>query len=299
MNKSGDEQSVRKYVGAQTGEQVVHVELAGSEQIGPTRHDIWDVRCAESRWWVISNMMNLYSQADFKSRDVALTFHVGLMVRVAEREHWTVPLTPSTAAALPGSWRRWEQAVDAFLASGEPEDYQAVGVRLRETLLSFLDEVRDEDPAPAENDEPKRSDFPGWVDLLANNLAPGESAARLRSLLKKTAVGTWDYVNWLTHAKNAVRLDAEIGLKAVEHLLGTFLAAFMRAEAVSDKCAACGSYQLVAGVCRQCGWVDPEYESELPPELSEEEGVRRLAEPCTPSSDISTFMRPNDLQGAD
>jgi len=29
-------------------------------------------------------------------------------------------------------------------------------------------------------------------------------------------------VNWLTHAKNAIRMDAEIGLKMVEHLLGVF-----------------------------------------------------------------------------
>ena len=36
---------------------------------------------------------------------------------------------------------------------------------------------------------------------------------------------TWEYLGWLTHAKNAIRTDAEIGLKAVEHLLGTFTAA--------------------------------------------------------------------------
>lgn len=52
--------------------------------------------------------------------------------------------------------------------------------------------------------------------------------ARLRSYLKKNAVETWEYVHWLTHAKNAIRLDAEIGLKAVEHLLGVFTAARLR-----------------------------------------------------------------------
>jgi hypothetical protein len=28
--------------------------------------------------------------------------------------------------------------------------------------------------------------------------------------LKKLAVETWEYVNWPTHAKNAVRMDAEM-----------------------------------------------------------------------------------------
>jgi len=43
----------------------------------------WDVQCAESRWWVVTNPTNLYDQADFKSRDVVLTFHIGLMLRAA------------------------------------------------------------------------------------------------------------------------------------------------------------------------------------------------------------------------
>jgi hypothetical protein len=40
--------------------------------IGPVRHDIWDVQCPNSRWWVGGHQpTNLYDQADFKSRDVA------------------------------------------------------------------------------------------------------------------------------------------------------------------------------------------------------------------------------------
>ncbi len=101
------------------------------------------------------------------------------------------------------------------------------------------------------------------------------------------AVETWDYVNWLTHAKNAIRMDAEIGLKAVEHLLGVFTAARLRQAGVPGRCTACGSYEVVGGVCRHCDWTDPSYEAPELPELSEEERARRLAEPCTPSSDIS------------
>jgi hypothetical protein len=47
-------------------------------------------------------------------------------------------------------------------------------------------------------------------------------------LPEEVAAETWDYVNWLTHAKNAVRLHAEISLKAVDHLLGAFTAARLR-----------------------------------------------------------------------
>jgi len=45
-----------------------------------------------------------------------------------------------------------------------------------------------------------------------------------------------------------------------------------------------------------CGWIDPSYTPAEIPAISEEELAARLAEPCTPSSDISTFMRPADDQ---
>jgi hypothetical protein len=90
--------------------------------------------------------------------------------------------------------------------------------------------------------------------------AYAESNASLRSYLKKLAVETWTYVNWLTHAKNAIGMDAEIGLKAVEHLLGTFTAARMRLGRRSLRCESCGSYQMVAGTCDRCGSADSDYE---------------------------------------
>ena len=84
-------------------------------------------------------------------------------------------------------------------------------MRLRECLVSFLDETRSSELLPAGAEEPKAADFKGWTELLTNTLAAGESAAKLRSYLKKTAVETWEYVNWLTHAKNAVRMELRSG----------------------------------------------------------------------------------------
>ncbi|MDX3188636.1 hypothetical protein PV458_09555 [Streptomyces sp. MN03-5084-2B] len=291
----GEKDEIRAYVEEQAHEEVVHLEKAASERVGPVRHDIWDVRCAESRWWVVTNPTNLYDQTDFKSRDVVLTFHTGLMLRMQYNQERKMPVVPGVADLLPGSWRRWQQAFEAYDSGDEAETFQSVGVRLRECLVSFVGETRDDDLVPDGADQPKASDFKGWTDLLANKLAAGESAARLRSYLKKLAVETWEYVNWLTHAKNAIRMDAEIGLKAVEHLLGTFTAARLRLARTPQRCGACGSYGVVAGVCQHCEWADPSY---VPPEhreWSEEERARRLADPCTPSSDFSTFISPTDF----
>jgi hypothetical protein len=243
---------------------------------------------------VITEPTNLYSQDDFKSRDVALTFHIGLALRVSYLHDRRVPVAPEPAALLAGSWRRWEQAFETFDAGDEAEDFQAVGVRLRECLVSFLRETTSDELVPAKQAAPKAADFRAWTELLANRLAAGDSSAYLRSYLKKLSFETWAYVNWLTHVKNAVRLDAEIGLKAVEHLLGTFTAARMRLGQRSLRCESCGSYGIVGGTCERCGWTDPEYE---PPELPVRKRRRKPKSECTPSSDISTFIRPEDVMG--
>ena len=290
-----EKDEIRVYVESQAHDGVVHLEKAASELVGSARHDIWDVHCARNRWWVVTNPTNLYDQADFKSRDVVLTFHIGLMLRVEYTQEREIPVAPSAAVLLPGSWRRWQQAFVAYDDGDEAEAFQSVGVRLRECLVSFVGETRDDRLVPDGQTPPRAADFKGWTELLANGLAGGDSAARLRSYLKKLAAETWEYVNWLTHARNAMRMDAEIGLKQVEFLLGMFTAASLRSSQSPARCEACDSYELVAGLCRHCGWNDPTHE---PPEIhewSEEERARRVAEPCTPSSDISTFITPDAL----
>jgi len=245
--------AIRAYVADEAGEEILHLELAGSEMVGSVRHDIWDVQCTDSRWWVVTNPTFLYDQADFKSRDVVLSFHVGLMMRVAHLNAQRVPVAPEPAALLQGSWRRWQQAFETYESGNEAETFQAVGVRLRECPISFVGEAADETMVPANATPPKAADVKGWTDLLAEHLAPGPAGQRLRSYLKKTAAETWDLVNWLTHAENAVRLDAEMALKAVEHMLGFFSAARMRFERDVRRCNECGSYELRAGRCAHCG----------------------------------------------
>jgi hypothetical protein len=221
---------------------------------------------------------------------VVLTFHVGLALRTSYMAERKVPVRPQSAELLPGSWRRWEQAFEAYAGGDEAENFQAVGVRLRECLVSFIGETKSDELVPTGEKTPQDANFKDWSGLLANFLAGGASNEHLRSYLKKLAAETWDYVNWLTHAKNAIPMDAEIALKAVEHLLGVFTAARLRLGNEMIRCEACGSYGLGGGVCSHCGWTDPSYE---PPAASR----RRRRSPqgdCVPSSDISTFMRPED-----
>jgi hypothetical protein len=100
-------EAVRAYVEDQAHEQVIHLEKVASELVGPVRHDIWDVHCPDSRWWVITEPTNLYSQEDFKSRDGALTFHVGLAMAFklieSAQARWRASTHPtSSRSSAPG-----------------------------------------------------------------------------------------------------------------------------------------------------------------------------------------------------
>ncbi|MBN1091968.1 hypothetical protein JKP75_04885 [Blastococcus sp. TML/M2B] len=291
-----EREQILDYFAAQMAEDpVVHLEKVAVERVGSVLHHIWDVHCKGSRWWAISNSLNYYSQDDFKSRDVALTFHVGLMVRIASREE--VPITEEAAGLLPRAWRLWEQAIESLDSGREAEDFQALGVRLREVMITYADEVADDALGPEGEVGPKAADVVGWTNLLIAHLAAGPSSKQLRSYAIKLTRETWDYVNWLTHAKNAIAYDAHIGVAAVSHFLSTMTAVCLRAgTGARSRCESCGSYRMVTGACMRCGWHDPNYVAPASRQLTEEELAVRLAKPCVPSSDISTFMSPDDYR---
>jgi|SRR6266545_3966359 len=129
-------QQIREYVEWQAhGEEtVLHVEKVASERVFGRDYDVWDVHTDKERWWIIANPTNLYSQALMPSLDYTLSFHIGLMARVAARRE------PEGSEAeqefLLVTNRKMLQATEAFDRADEAEEFQAVGMRCRECLLS-------------------------------------------------------------------------------------------------------------------------------------------------------------------
>ena len=79
-------EDIRRYVELEAqDETVVHLEKVKVEVIQGKKIDVWDVHTDKGRWWVITNLTNLYSHHDFPSLDYTFTFHVGLMARLAAR----------------------------------------------------------------------------------------------------------------------------------------------------------------------------------------------------------------------
>ena len=80
------EADIARYVETEArGELVKHVEKIKEELVAGEAYEIWDVVTDKDRWWVITNLTNLYSQRHFPSLDYTISFHIGLMLRIASR----------------------------------------------------------------------------------------------------------------------------------------------------------------------------------------------------------------------
>jgi len=173
-------------------------------------------------------------------------------------------------ARLAPVWRRWEQAAETLDMAEEAEDFQAVGMKCRECLIQLVRSLAKPEMVPSGQEVPQRSNFISWSELIANAIAAGGSAERVRGHLKATAKSTWELVGWLTHANGAARHDAAFLLDATHSVLAAFGSAVMRYESESpERCPNCGSYNLDIGFipdlprpyvseCSQYGWQSPE-----------------------------------------
>ena len=83
-----EERAIRSYVNSQSppNDQAELVQRVRSRRILGRVHEVFDVHCQESRWWVITDPTNLYSHEHFPDAEQALLFHSGLGAVLAERE---------------------------------------------------------------------------------------------------------------------------------------------------------------------------------------------------------------------
>jgi hypothetical protein len=115
-------------------EKVVHCELVRTEFVSGTKYDVWDVHTDKNRWWVITNATNLYRQSEFQSLDYTLSFHIGLMARIAARDGREPDQETAEMLAV---FRKLEQISDAADRADEVEEFQSVGLQCREALVAL------------------------------------------------------------------------------------------------------------------------------------------------------------------
>jgi hypothetical protein len=260
---------IRSYVESQCAkdnEHVTYLEKVQTEHVFGAPYACWNVRTEKERYWVITNPTCLYSQELFPSLDYTISFHIGLMARVQARRKGSKD--DRVGDRLAAAFRRWEQAAEALDESSESEEVQAVGMRCRECLITFVRAAAKPAMVPHGQEPPKAADVLHWSELIADTVASGSRAAEIRGYLKALARATWQLVAWLTHAANATRYDGTLAVDATYAVLNAFGAAILRHEQPTpDRCSRCSSLRITivthpefdsgeAIVCEGCGWIE-------------------------------------------
>jgi hypothetical protein len=249
-----------------SGESVKHIEKVKEEVVLGDLYEVWDVATDKDRWWVITNLTNLYCQRHFPSLDYTLSFHIGLMMRIRSRPEGVRSDEPSPFDDV---FRRQEQAKDRFDIAVEAEDYQAVGMHLRECLISLVGALRRRVSIDSAVERPQDANFAAWVALLMDELCRGNSNKELRQYLKGVAKDTWQLVNWLTHDRSANKTAASIAIHGCDTVVGHFVQILEREKTDrTEQCPLCksrrirthfdpslqpdGEYYMTCAVCEWC-----------------------------------------------
>jgi hypothetical protein len=233
------------------------------ERLGKIK--VWDVITDKDRYWVISNALNLYSQKHFPSLDYTISFHIGLVMRMRSQSRRVDADDPHPFDEV---FRRQQQAEDRLETAVEAEDRQAVGMLLRECLISLSDAARRRVTIRASGTLLQGSNFVGWVVVLAGELCAGRSKKVLRHYLTRTAKETWDLVNWPTHHRNADKTSSIIAFHACQTIVGHVAQLLMQHETEAHpRCPHCASRRIRAhfditigedgdyySTCGECGW---------------------------------------------
>lgn len=294
------------------GTEVSFLQKVYSESIMSHRHDVWDVHSSDGRWWVITNPTNLYSQTQFPNLDLAVTFHMGLCLRIPRTQKQAT--SGRHVRPFDSVLAKMQEADDALSQAYNVADFQAIGMRSREALLAFIGAAQDVAEWTTEA-PPKRGDVRAWTELIFGAILSGSDQKERRHLFKTMMVEAWVFANWLTHSQSVTWHDAEVAQSTTGHILGLGISLVLRhVREVPEQCPKCGSFDLdpeeglvddepdiawERPVCADCGWTGkPIPVGERDPtgdELIVRVGQDNAHECLMPAAPMTKLRRPGDI----
>ena len=287
---------------------VEFIQKVYTENILDHHHDVWDVHTDKDRWWVITNPSNFYSQEQFPNMDLAVTFHVGLCLRIPRSEKQKLSELP--VEPFGRCYRYISEASDALNQAQEVLDYQAIGMRCREALLAFVDAAQTLVPWTSVDEKPKRADLRAWADHICSVTMVGESHKERRHLFKTLLESAWTFTNWLTHSKGSKWYDAEAAVSTTENSISLCTSSVVRhMRGVPETCPACGSHRLspergfradLPGLewerptCNKCRWTgEPVQILKVPEPLERSDRTAPAGECIIPTVPLRLLKKPS------
>ncbi len=192
---------------------------------------VWNVKTdTDGDWWVVEGdtvPMNLYSQsAYYFGADEVYSFHMGLMQRMsaAQDEYNSEDFVNGVtldAEIAPQLFRKLKSVAALIDTAKEIEDFQAIGVQCRETLIELGNHIYNPMMAGS-GEQPQASNFKRKSELFIQFYLKGSENSDYRNIIKKLTEATWDYANKITHSRSATYYEVSTCVTLCISLVGVY-----------------------------------------------------------------------------
>lgn len=119
---------IRDYLASEAPDfRVRLLQKVHSESVRGIAQEIWDLHTQKGRWWVITSPTKMYSQKQFPSMDIALTFHIGLTIRVLQSEQPDSDEEERSFEFFAACHQQLSNAHEALSQARELGDFQSIG----------------------------------------------------------------------------------------------------------------------------------------------------------------------------
>ena len=192
---------------------------------------VWNVKTdTDGDWWVVEGdtvPMNLYSQsAYYFGADEVYSFHMGLMQRMSAAQDEYNPEDFVNGVTLdaeiaPQLFRKLKSVAALIDTAKEIEDFQAIGVQCRETLIELGNHIYNPMMAGS-GEQPQASNFKRKSELFIQFYLKGSENSDYRNIIKKLTEATWDYANKITHSRSATYYEVSTCVTLCISLVGGY-----------------------------------------------------------------------------
>lgn len=159
--------------------------------------------------------------------------------------------------------RKLNMAAEKLSFELEPEEFQAIGLICRESLIDLGNELSNRSPEIIKEKGLKASDFKSIAYEFISFYIPGESNSELRNYSRKIVDIAWSYNSAIVHSPNKTYPDVKIALLFTSALVSLFENLFLKYIGFDNElaCRECGSKNIelfegenetLIAVCKSC-----------------------------------------------
>ena len=265
------EKHIKEYLAKYDKNEIINIKCEITFNDLGTDVNVWNVKTEGEAYWIVEGEeapMKLYTQgANYLSADEAYSYHMGITQRL-NTDHRNsfkhiIDEIPLDIQQLKSINRKLNMAAEKLSVNLEPEEFQAIGLICRESLIDLGKELSKRNPEIIKNKDIKASDFKSIATEFINLYIPEENNSDLRNYSRKIVDIAWSYNSMIVHSPNKTYPDVKIALLFTSALVSLFENLFLKFIGFDNEfaCSECGSKniefiegenEILIAVCNSC-----------------------------------------------